>query len=136
LNNSDTESALIHYDLRSGAMVRKYSLAGRGHSFNDLAFAPEGEIYLTDTLAGAVWHLDDLNSQMESRFQRTGACCMFPVYPIGIIAWFDWVRDMPAIERLGHGDSQINLRNCDGRKLDVKIEGLLMVEWNLFAFAL
>jgi hypothetical protein len=57
LNNSDKESALIHYDLASAGLVRKYPVLGAGHNFNDLAFGPAGDIYLTDTRAGAVWHL-------------------------------------------------------------------------------
>ena len=57
LNNSDQESALIHYDLASAEVIRIYAVAGPGHSFNDLAFAPAGDLYLTDTRAGAVWHL-------------------------------------------------------------------------------
>jgi hypothetical protein len=57
LNNSDKESALIHYDPASARLVRKYPVTGTGHSLNDLAFGPAGDIYLTDTPAGAVWHL-------------------------------------------------------------------------------
>jgi hypothetical protein len=57
LNNADTESALIHYDLGSASVIRKYSVAGSGHNFNDLAIATTGDVYLTDTRAGAVWHL-------------------------------------------------------------------------------
>jgi hypothetical protein len=57
LDNSDQKSALIHYDLASAALVRKYSVAGAGHLFNDLAIARSGDIYLTDTRADAVWHL-------------------------------------------------------------------------------
>jgi hypothetical protein len=57
LSNSDKESVLIHYDLASARMVRRYSVTGPGHNFNDLAFAPAGDVYLTDTRAGAVWHL-------------------------------------------------------------------------------
>jgi hypothetical protein len=57
LNNSESASELIHYDLRSAQVIRRYSVAGPGHDFNDLAFAPAGDIYLTDTRAGAVWHL-------------------------------------------------------------------------------
>ena len=56
LNNSQGESALIQYELTTGAMVRKYPVAG-DHLFNDLAFVPNGDLYLTDTRAGAVWHL-------------------------------------------------------------------------------
>jgi hypothetical protein len=57
LNNSDRESALIHYDFASAEVVRKYPVIGAGHNFNDLAFAPAGDVYLTDTRGGAVWHL-------------------------------------------------------------------------------
>ncbi len=57
LNNNDKESALIHYDLASGQLIRRYPVSGAPHSFNDLTFAPSGDIYLTDTPAGAVWRL-------------------------------------------------------------------------------
>jgi hypothetical protein len=57
LNNSDTESVLIHYDLASGRLIRQYAVTGSGHSFNDLAIASTGDVYLTDTRAGAVWRL-------------------------------------------------------------------------------
>jgi sugar lactone lactonase YvrE len=57
LNNGDKESALIHYDLASGQLVRRYPAGGPGHKFNDLAFASSGDIYLTDTSAGVVWIL-------------------------------------------------------------------------------
>jgi hypothetical protein len=56
LNNADKESALIHYDLASARVIHKYAIAGSGHAFNDLAIATGGDIYLTDTRAGAVWH--------------------------------------------------------------------------------
>jgi hypothetical protein len=32
-------------------------VTGSGHSFNDLAIASTGDVYLTDTRAGAVWRL-------------------------------------------------------------------------------
>src|SRR5260370_33837 len=57
LSNSDNESALIQYDLASTRLVSKHTVAGAGHKFNDLAIAPAGDIYLTDTPAGSIWHL-------------------------------------------------------------------------------
>jgi hypothetical protein len=57
LNNLDMESALIHYDLASARVIRKYAVTGPGHTFNDLVIAASGEVYLTDTRAGAVWSL-------------------------------------------------------------------------------
>ncbi|HEY6346834.1 MAG TPA: SMP-30/gluconolactonase/LRE family protein [Bryobacteraceae bacterium] len=72
LNNSDTESALIHYDLASGRLIRRYAVTGSGHSFNDLAIASTGDVYLTDTRAGAVWRLaqgaDNL-TRLPDRFE-------------------------------------------------------------------
>jgi sugar lactone lactonase YvrE len=56
LNNAK-ESELIHYDLASGQLSRRYPVSGAPHGFNDLTFAPSGDIYLTDTPAGAVWRL-------------------------------------------------------------------------------
>ena len=57
LSNSDGESALIRYELRSGRGDRPLYRSGSGHSFNDLTMAATGDIYLTDTAAGAVWRL-------------------------------------------------------------------------------
>src|SRR5580704_8848430 len=58
LSNSEKESALIQYDLASGGEVGRFAVAGAGHEFNDLAFGPAGDVYLTDTRAGAVWRLE------------------------------------------------------------------------------
>ena len=65
LDNSDKESALLHYDLTSGRVVRKYSVTGEGHNFNDLVLAPDGGIYLTDTRAAAVWNLERGASELK-----------------------------------------------------------------------
>ena len=65
LNNSKAESSLMHYDLSSASLVRKYSVAGSGHEFNDLAIAPSGDLYLTDTRAGAVWMLSNGSTELK-----------------------------------------------------------------------
>lgn len=65
LNNSPVQSELIHYELTSGRLVRRYSVPGAAHSFNDLTFAPSGDIYLTDTPAGAVWRLTEGAEQLS-----------------------------------------------------------------------
>jgi len=70
LSNSRNESALIRYDLASGAL-RKYPSSGSGHEFNDLVIAPRsGDIYLTDTPAGAVWHLAPGAAELERLPQK------------------------------------------------------------------
>jgi hypothetical protein len=47
--------------------LRKFAstLLRRGTLLNDLAIAPGGGIYLTDTPAGAVWHLADSSASLE-----------------------------------------------------------------------
>jgi hypothetical protein len=81
LNNADEESALIHYDLASARVIRKYAVAGSGHAFNDLVLATGGEVYLTDTRAGAVWHLakgsNDL-TRMPGRFESANGITLSP----------------------------------------------------------
>lgn len=81
LSNSDKESALIHYDLASARVVRKYSVAGPGHAFNDLAIASAADVYLTDTRAGAVWHLAngaaDL-TRLPERFEFANGIALSP----------------------------------------------------------
>ena len=47
LNNAESESALIHYDLASGRVIRKYTVVGSGHSFNDLVIAATRATYIS-----------------------------------------------------------------------------------------
>ena len=80
LNNSDRESALVHYSLASAAVIRKYAV-GPGHNFNDLTFTPAGDVYLTDTRAGAVWFLAsgaDRLTEMPQRFDFANGITVSP----------------------------------------------------------
>src|SRR5262249_38777531 len=47
-----------------GTVVGKYAIPGAGHTFNDLAFTSQGDIYVTDTSTGAVWHLEPGSSRL------------------------------------------------------------------------
>jgi hypothetical protein len=81
LSNSDTGSTLIHYDLASRGMVRGYSVPGSGHEFNDLVIAPAGDVYLTDTRAGAVWHLANGAAdliKLSGRFEFANGIALSP----------------------------------------------------------
>jgi hypothetical protein len=81
LSNSENESTLIRYDLPSAQVAHRYSVAGSGHNFNDLAIAPTGDIYLTDTRAGAVWYLAkgaaDL-AKLPGRFEFANGIALSP----------------------------------------------------------
>ncbi len=56
LNNSDPESAVMPYDLKTRRLVGKHTV-GTGHLLNDLVISPAGEAFITDTRVGAVWRL-------------------------------------------------------------------------------
>jgi len=95
LNNAEKESALMHYDLASARVIRKYAIAGGGHLFNDLVIATSGDVYLTDTRAGAVWRLANGSADLTrfpGRFQAANGITLSPderllyvsTYPDGI----------------------------------------------------
>ncbi len=51
---------LFHYDVDTGRLRRRYVLPPAGdvrHGFNDLTVMPNGDVYLTDSQAGAVYRL-------------------------------------------------------------------------------
>jgi hypothetical protein len=64
LNNSDQESALMTYELKTARMVRKHAV-GAGHLLNDLVISPTGEVFMTDTRGGAVWRLAPGAQELE-----------------------------------------------------------------------
>lgn len=121
VNNSAAESALMHYELASGRMVRAYRVAGAGHNFNDLTFSDRGDVYLTDTQAGAVWHLAAGAEQLEKlpgRFpfangialSADAALLYVSVYPDGLLVADLKSGDVRAMAR----PSELYLANIDG----------------------
>jgi hypothetical protein len=81
LNNADKESALIDYDLASARVMRKYAVTGSGHLFNDLGIATSGDVYLTDTRAGAVWRLANGSADLTrfpGRFESANGIALSP----------------------------------------------------------
>lgn len=63
-SNSPNESGLFHYDLASGKLIRKFTLSG-AHIFNDLVITKAGDVFVTDTRAGAVYRLLHTNGNLE-----------------------------------------------------------------------
>jgi hypothetical protein len=56
-------------------------MAGSGHDFNDLAIAPGGDVYLTDTRAGVVWFLANgaaALTQLPGRFEFANGIALSP----------------------------------------------------------
>ncbi len=79
LDNSPRASALIHCDLRSPRVIRKFTVTGGAHNFNDLVLASEESVYLTDTPAGAVWHLNRGNlEKMPGQFENANGIALSP----------------------------------------------------------
>ncbi len=63
-SNSTNESGLFHYDLASGKLIRKFTLTG-AHIFNDLVVTKAGDVFVTDTRAGAVYRLSHTSGDLE-----------------------------------------------------------------------
>lgn len=60
-------AALAEIDLESGAVRRVIALpAGEKHLLGDLALAPDGTVFVTDTVAAALWRLAPDGGQLES----------------------------------------------------------------------
>ena len=53
-----TRAALFALDARTGAFKARYPAPGQGpHFLNDITTGRDGTVYVTDTQAGAIWHL-------------------------------------------------------------------------------
>jgi len=50
-------SALKAFDLKTGAFVASYALPGDGNACNDIAVAPDGTIWLSETMKGGIYTL-------------------------------------------------------------------------------
>ena len=64
--NQGNESALVEFEIRSGHLLHRYAVPGAGHRLNDIALSPNGDVFATDTPAGAVWKLPRGASRLES----------------------------------------------------------------------
>jgi len=65
-------SGLFKYDLKTGKLIKKYTLSGKGggHLFNDLTITRTGDVFITDTSAAAIYAVfhdkDELEVFLES----------------------------------------------------------------------
>jgi hypothetical protein len=81
LDNSERQSALLHYDLATARLARRYAVNGPGHTFNDLTISPSGDVYLTDTRAAAVWTLQNGGaelSKLAGQFRSANGIALSP----------------------------------------------------------
>ncbi len=60
-------SALHKYDLRTGKLLRKYTLANKPspHLLNDIAINAAGELFITDSLSSVVYRLRDGKDELD-----------------------------------------------------------------------
>lgn len=60
-------SMVTRYDIDSGTLLKKYALPNteKLHFLNDLAVAPSGDVYLTDTMTGAVYRIMRATDRLE-----------------------------------------------------------------------
>jgi hypothetical protein len=75
-SNGERKSGLLRYDLSSGKLIHKYMVASGDtrHTFNDLVVSSTGDVFVTDTPAGAVYwirHHSDRLEEFEPRLKIT-----------------------------------------------------------------
>ncbi|MBA2339651.1 MAG: hypothetical protein H0V88_04605 [Pyrinomonadaceae bacterium] len=60
-------SEIFKYDLKSGALIKKYTLENkpRVHFLNDLALNSNGDVYISDTIAGDVYFISRQTDKLE-----------------------------------------------------------------------
>ena len=95
--NAARRSALFQFDLETGRLRRKYpSPSGGRHLFNDLVVTEGGEVYLTDSEEGSLYHLPAGGAALEV-FVPAGTLA----YPNGIALSADdrflYVAHVPGI---------------------------------------
>jgi sugar lactone lactonase YvrE len=61
------KSAVLRYDLGTGRLIRKYPLDNTPspHILNDVAFTPDGTLFVTDTLSGSVYRIPPEGDALE-----------------------------------------------------------------------
>jgi len=121
-SSSKGQSGLFHYDLQTGRLVRKYVLEGN-HLFNDLVVTSAGDVYVTDSNAGALYwisHAADAAAELlpGTKFDFTNGIAIsadekklyVSAWPAGIS-----VVDLPArtVKPLAHA-SNVTLAGIDG----------------------
>lgn len=74
-------STVTRYDIGSGKLLKKYQLPNTDapHFLNDIAIAPSGDAYITDTMTGGIYRITRANDRLE-RWADLGP----QVYPNGI----------------------------------------------------
>lgn len=125
------ESALLAFDLRS-AKSRGTFRAADLKSINDVAIAPNGDIYATDSLGGAVFRLRSGGTQLE-RVTEAGKLG----YPNGIAVSGDgrsvYVAQGIALRRLDAATGELNTVPHPASLALLSIDGLLWHEGSLLA---
>jgi sugar lactone lactonase YvrE len=79
------QSGVFAFDLRTGELRRKALVTGEKHFLNDVAIAPDGTVFVTDSTAGAVHRLEPGATELRPAIQGGF------VYPNGIIIVGDHV---------------------------------------------
>lgn len=74
-------SGVFKYDLKTGKLIKKYILDNkpRAHLLNDLAINRRGDVFITDSLSGAVYMVSQAKDELET-FVEPGQF----IYPNGI----------------------------------------------------
>lgn len=57
-------AAVLRINLDSGKVEERYEAPGRGHVFGDLGLAPNGDVWISDSVGGGVWRIPVVDSAL------------------------------------------------------------------------
>ncbi len=104
-------SAVLHFDLRSGKLIKKYVLEGKSqaHLFNDLVLNTQGDVFLTDSAAGTIYWISHERDALEEL-----APGLKFIYPNGIALSGD-----EQYLYVAHGNGGISLITLSSKKVRI-----------------
>ena len=126
------KSALLAFDLRSGQLARSVT-SPELKSINDLAFAPNGDIYATDSLGGALFRL----RRGADRLERVTPADVRMSYPNGVAVSGDgqsvYVAQGVALRRVDAATGAVTSLPPPKRLALLSLDGLLWDRGDLIA---
>ena len=68
----DWKTSICSFDLRTSKMIQKFDLQVDKACFNDLTVTPEGDVYITETVNGRIYRVNNATDSLELFLQPTG----------------------------------------------------------------
>lgn len=139
VNNSEPDKDgkrqcyVVRYDLASGKLVARYPAPGAG-MLNDLAIGPRGDLYVSDTVGGAVWHLpaDAVSGATLERLLPAGSVHQANGIVVSSDGALLYLAHLTGIARIDVAGARLEQLAVPARETVAAIDGLYLHQGALF----